>query len=86
MAQQDDMNFFSHLSQDTSNAFQDAYGNFVLGDDTDKLARLVLVLEPKLGDRINLGMTFIEINGHAYVRSVTPGSQSFAKKVSADEA
>ena len=76
MAQQDDMNFFSRLSQDASNAFQDAYGNFVLGDDAGKSARLVLVLKPKLGERINLGMTFIEINGRAYVRSVTPGSQA----------
>jgi hypothetical protein len=40
------------LSQDASNAFSDAYmyGNFVLGDDAGKSARLVLVLKPKLGE------------------------------------
>lgn len=76
MAQQENMTFFSRLSQDASNAFQDAYGNLVLGDDAGKSARLVLVLKPKLGERIDLGMTFIEINGRAYVRAVTPGSHA----------
>ena len=38
------------LSQDASNVFSDAYGNFVLGDDAGKSARLVLVLKPKLGE------------------------------------
>ena len=70
------ISFFSRLSQDASNAFSDAYGNFVLGDDAGKSARLVLVLKPKLGERIKLGMTFIEINGRAYVKSVLPNSQA----------
>ena len=70
------ISFFSRLSQDASNAFSDAYGNFVLGDDAGKSARLVLVLKPKLGERIPLGMTFIEINGRAYVKSVQPHSQA----------
>jgi lipid-binding SYLF domain-containing protein len=77
MTQQEmSMTFFSRVSQDASNAFHDAYGNFVLGDDAGKSARLVLVLKPKLGERIDLGMTFIEINGRAYVRAVTPGSHA----------
>jgi hypothetical protein len=38
------------LSQDASNVFSDADGNFVLGDDAGKSARLVLVLKPKLGE------------------------------------
>ena len=75
--QEKNLTFFSRLSQDASNAFQDAYGNLVLGDDAGKSARLVLlVLKPKLGERIDLGMTFIEINGRAHVRAVTPGSHA----------
>jgi len=74
------MSFFSRFSQEASNAFQDVYGTVCLGDDAGKSARLTLVLKPisnpasAKAAKLNLGMTFLEVNGRAYVQSVIPGS------------
>jgi hypothetical protein len=71
------------VTQDASNAISDAYGSLVLGDDAGKSARIVLVIKPfKLNRKgrdtssLNLGMTFIEVNGRAYVQTVIPGSEA----------
>jgi hypothetical protein len=71
------------VTQDASNAISDAYGSLVLGDDAGKSARIVLVIKPfKLNRKgrdtssLNLGMTFIEVNGRAYVQTVVPGSEA----------
>lgn len=59
---------------------QDIYSNWVLGDDAGQSARLTLVVRPRRAvthrnqPLLDLGMTFIEINGRAYVKSVLPGS------------
>lgn len=81
--QEDRMTFFSRFSQDASNVFQDIYGSICLGDDAGKSARFTLVLTPQTHApstakvaRINLGMTFLEVNGRAYVQSVMSGSQA----------
>lgn len=75
------MTFFQRFSSDAGNAFADLYSSMILGDDAGKSATLTLVLRPtnlplrsKGPVRIDLGMTFIEINGRAYVKSVAPGS------------
>ncbi|GKY93107.1 hypothetical protein MPSEU_000278900 [Mayamaea pseudoterrestris] len=75
------MSFFQRFSADASNACSDLYANWFLGDDAGKSIRLTLILRPqslpvkKKGPvRIDLGMTFIEINGRAYVKSVAPNS------------
>lgn len=76
------MSFFHRFSQEASNAFQDMYGNICLGDDAGKSARFTLVLKPHANTsspkaaKLNLGMTFLEVNGRAYVQSVLPGSQA----------
>jgi len=79
------MSFLQRLSQDAANACSDFYSNWVLGDDAGKSARLALVLRPtalpvksskRRSARIDLGMTFLEINGRAYVKSVVPGSHA----------
>ena len=70
------------VTQDGLNAISDAYGNIVLGDDAGKSVRIVLVLKPFLNRKgrntssLNLGMTFIEINGRAFVNTVTPLSEA----------
>lgn len=75
------MSFFHRFSQEATNAITDMYGSVCLGDDAGKSARLTLVLKPNLhhaatskASKLNLGMTFIEVNGRAYVQSVFPGS------------
>ena len=77
------MSFFSRFTQEATDAFADMYGNVCLGDDAGKSARLTLVLKPNLhqysassskASKLNLGMTFLEVNGRAYVQSVIPGS------------
>ena len=80
------MSFLTRFSQDASNVFQDIYGSLCLGDDAGKSVRFTLVLTPHTqvastanpikAARINLGMTFLEVNGRAYVQSVMPGSQA----------
>jgi lipid-binding SYLF domain-containing protein len=79
------MSFFQRISTDASNACADMYSNWILGDDAGKSVRLTLTIRPRTNNITNkqqqlqlplldLGMTFIEINGRAYVKSVTPGS------------
>lgn len=75
------MSFFQRFSADAKNACTDLYSSYIMGDDAGKSARLTLVLRPntlplraKGPVRIDLGMTFLEINGRAYVKSVAPGS------------
>ena len=73
------MSILSRLSQDLSNAVQDAYGSVFLGDDAGKSAKTSLVLRPRSNSnssKLDLGMTFIEINGRAYVRTVSPNSEA----------
>lgn len=76
------MSFFYRFSQEASNAFQDLYGNMCLGDDAGKSALFTLVLKPNpmptssKAAKLNLGMTFLEVNGRAYVQSVLPGSNA----------
>jgi lipid-binding SYLF domain-containing protein len=69
------MSFFQRFSADAKNSCDDMYSSWVLGDDAGKSAHLTLVLRPSLRtNQVSLGMTFIEINGRAYVKSVAPGS------------
>jgi lipid-binding SYLF domain-containing protein len=75
------MSFLQRLGADAKNACADLYGSMVMGDDAGKSLRFTLLLKPsslplraKGPARIDLGMTFIEINGRAYVKSVAPGS------------
>lgn len=77
------MSFFQRFSADAKNSCTDLYSNWILGDDAGKSARLTLILRPThlplrasktVIARIDLGMTFLEINGRAYVKSVAPGS------------
>jgi lipid-binding SYLF domain-containing protein len=64
------MSFWQRISTDANNAVHDVYSHWVLGDDAGKSALVTLVYQPSHP----LGMTFLEINGRAYVKSVTPGS------------
>jgi len=78
------MSFFSRMSVEMGNALSDAYGNLMYGDDAGKSAKLVFVAKPRanVGDGLNmavssrfhLGVTFLEVNGRAYVRSVAQDS------------
>ena len=73
------MDIFKSLQADTRNALSDLYSSWVLGDDAGKSATLTLVLRPTMVNhrgksRLDLGMKMIEINGRAYVHSVTPAS------------
>jgi hypothetical protein len=70
------MSILARLKQDGTNAFADAYSSFVLGDDAGKSARIALVLQPQKSQFLHLGMTFLEINGRAYVRTVDPNSEA----------
>jgi len=65
------MSFWRRVSTDASNAFQDVYAHWILGDDAGKSAHISL-LHNKPSN--SLGLTFIEINGRAYVKTVAPGS------------
>jgi len=76
--------FISRLSSEMSNmgnAFNDAYGNLLYGDDAGKAAKLVFIANPKISSKKTSslyyhGMTFIEVNDRAYVRSVDPKSDA----------
>ncbi|GAX10889.1 hypothetical protein FisN_UnNu017 [Fistulifera solaris] len=74
------MSLLQRLSAEARDAMQDLYSNWVLGDDAGKSARITLVVRPRRAvtnrnqPLLDLGMTFIEINGRAYVKSVLPGS------------
>jgi hypothetical protein len=77
------MSFFQQFSVDASNACNDLYKKIWYGDDSGKSIRTTLILKPqslpvkkKSPVRIDLGMTFIEINGRAYVKSVASGSSA----------
>ena len=84
------MSFLQRISTDASNACQDMYSNWILGDDAGKSTRLTLVLRPQLHHNkkslLDLGMTFIEINGRAYVKSVLPGSAAAAAGIMPQDA
>lgn len=61
------------------NALQDAYSNFMYGDDAGKSARLVYMAQPRSRDdngRVHLDMTFISINNRAYVSTVEQESMA----------
>jgi lipid-binding SYLF domain-containing protein len=77
------MSFLKRLSTDAANAYQDLYSNWILGDDAGKSALFTLVLRQQQKQQqssneqtvvSSLGMTFVEVNGRAYVYSVTEGS------------
>jgi lipid-binding SYLF domain-containing protein len=72
------MSVLSRLQQDSYNAITDAYSTYVLGEDAGKSAILTLIIHPikKKSNRLDLGMTFIEINGQAHVRAVEAGSEA----------
>jgi len=69
------MSILARLKQDGANAIADAYSSFILGDDAGKSATRTFVLYPS-GQFLQLGMTFLEINGRAYVRTVEPDSDA----------
>lgn len=81
---------------DASHAVHDVYSSWILGDDAGKSARLTLILKPtKLDTKkprlgrppiLNLGMTFIEINGRAYVQTVAPNSAAAAAGIQPQDA
>lgn len=69
------MSVLSRVSREVSHSFTDAYGNWVYGDDAGKSARLVLVCRPS-STQLKIGMTFLEVNGRAYVKTVEPDSEA----------
>ena len=79
-----DMSLFRRLSTDASNACQDIYSNWVLGDDAGKSARLTLVVRPQ-STRLDC-LTFLEINGRAYVKTVLEGSAAQAAGIMPQDA
>jgi lipid-binding SYLF domain-containing protein len=84
------MSFWQRISTDANNAANDVYSHWILGDDAGKSALTTFIYRPNLKgtddentnqdpeSRSNpeneLGMTFIEINRRAYVKSVQPNS------------
>lgn len=74
----------SQWKQDASNAIEDMYGSFMLGDDAGEADRLVVILQPppalflgrSFGKRMwnTLGVTFTSIQNRAYVQQVEEGS------------
>ena len=69
--EQQDLSFFYRFSTDASHAASDIYSNWVLGDDAGKSVRFPFLLRRGI-----LGMTFIEVNGRAYVQTVLPNSEA----------
>eukprot|EP00977_Amphora_coffeiformis_P016746 scaffold5296_cov163-Amphora_coffeaeformis.AAC.1 len=90
------MSLWKRLTMDASHAVHDVYSSWVLGDDAGKSARLSLILKPTKLDTtkprlgrppiLNLGMTFIEINGRAYVQTVAPNSAAAAAGIQPQDA
>jgi lipid-binding SYLF domain-containing protein len=79
------MSILKRLSADASNVYQDVYSSWILGDDAGKSATFTLVLRQSSDTKSQphrhrhqstspIGMTFLEVNGRAYVYSVTQGS------------
>jgi lipid-binding SYLF domain-containing protein len=65
------MSFWQRISTDAKNAANDVYSHWIIGDDAGKSALTTLLYKPSSEA---LGMTFIEINHRAYVKSVAPDS------------
>ena len=85
------MAFFQRLTKDASNAITDAYGTWILGDDAGQSSKVVFMVRPQLDPKkkkykLKLGMTFIEVNGRAYVQTVAPGSEAAKAGVLAKDA
>ena len=83
------MSFWQRISTDANNAVNDVYSHWILGDDAGKSALTTFIYRPNHQDgdadidndpdnhdhnSTELGLTFIEINRRAYVKSVMPNS------------
>lgn len=86
------MSVFSRVGVEMRNAFNDAYGSIVYGDDVGKSAKLVFIARPRIsssGARLqtsfDLGMSFTEVNRRAYVRNIHPSSDAFKAGVQAQD-
>jgi lipid-binding SYLF domain-containing protein len=75
------MSFWQRISTDVSNAANDVYSHWIIGDDAGKSALISFIYRPTVGDNDELGMSFIEINHRAYVKSVLPGSVAYVAGV-----
>ncbi|KAL7430579.1 hypothetical protein ACHAXM_002262 [Skeletonema potamos] len=81
--------FLSRIAIDATSALTDAYSHVMHGDDAGSSAKVVWVVHPtkvpseigmgsdgvgRFTHKFDLGLTFLEINDRAYVRTVDPGS------------
>jgi len=81
--------FLSRIAIDATSALTDAYSHVMHGDDAGSSAKVVWVVHPtrvpsevglgsdgvgRFTHKFDLGLTFLEINDRAYIRTVEPGS------------
>jgi len=71
--------FVSRIYNEVGNAMADAYGHMVLGDDAGEAVTIAFVargVERNGECKFVLGLTFLNVNGRAYVKDVDPKSQA----------
>jgi lipid-binding SYLF domain-containing protein len=66
------MSFWQRIATDAKNAANDVYSHWIIGDDAGKSVLITMLYKPTSKDP--LGLSFLEINRRAYVKSVAPGS------------
>mmetsp|Transcript_1477 Transcript_1477/g.2502 ORF Transcript_1477/g.2502 Transcript_1477/m.2502 type:complete len:1349 (+) Transcript_1477:106-4152(+) len=81
--------FLSRIALEATSALTDAYSHVMHGDDAGSSAKVVWVVHPtrvpsecgigsdgvgRFTHKFDLGLTFLEINDRAYIRTVEPGS------------
>ena len=91
------MPFSSWLTFGMTDAFNHTFQNFLKCDDVGKSAKLVFVAKPSIPCLIqssrkhsklasfDLGLTFVEMDGRAYVRDINPSSNAYKNGVQSQD-
>lgn len=82
------MSIVSRTIAEVGNALKDAYGHVFHGDDAGTYETKALILYPQkvkihgqTTHKFDLGMSFLNVNGRAFVKTVQPGSEAALKGI-----
>jgi len=86
------MSIVSRTFAEVGNALKDAYGHVVHGDDAGTFETKVLIAYPKAvkingrsTQKFDLGMSFLNVNDRAFVKTVDPGSEANSLGIQAQD-
>jgi Uncharacterized conserved protein len=87
------MSIVSRTFAEVGNALKDAYGHVFHGDDAGTYETKALVVHPiqvqttygKVCQKFDLGLSFLNVNGRAFVKTVQSGSEAELKGIKAQD-